>query len=246
MNHDDSDAFDVLPLLVCGGSLASDWASIPVSQTHGLHCHLRLSRDLLPSSFAKALWRFTDQVFRFFPECTAHWTGMTSHFVVFYVQNKTSIRMSLTSRAALCHVPVFLSAFSVSSQSFIPILAQSVVTMHCGVCFKILSNSKEHQAVSILSNRQQKVSERTLCGCYCAVRGALHLSHTETDNDVIAYLCIQMRNISCICSSSYSVVVFVETCVKCFNLTVCVCVLCQRVSWVVASPGVSGGHFVAC
>ncbi len=64
----------------------------------------------------------------------------------------------------------FCQLFSVSSQSFISILAQSVATMHCAVCFKFLSNSKEHQAVSILSNRQQKVSEGTLCGCYCRRR----------------------------------------------------------------------------
>ncbi len=184
MNHDDSDAFDVLPLFVCGGSLASDWASIPVSQTHGLHCHLRLSRDLLPSSFAKALSRFTDQIFSFFPECTAHWTGMTSHFVVFYVQNKTSIRMSLTSRAALCHVPVFLSAFSVSSQSFIPILARSVATMHCGMClnpFQFKRASSFFDSLKQTAESQRAHIVRMLLRCTRRITSVTHRNRQRRD-----------------------------------------------------------------
>ncbi len=184
MNHDDSDAFDVLPLFVCGGSLASDWASIPVSQTHGLHCHLRLSRDLLPSSLAKALFEVTDQVFSFFSGMYSSLNRNDVHFVVFMF--KTNFHpyvhslLGLPCVTFLSFCPLFLFHRS-HSFPFSPVCSDNAL-WHVLKSFPIQRASSFFDSL----NRQQKVSERTLCGCYCAVRGALHLSLTETDNDVIA------------------------------------------------------------
>jgi len=101
--------------------------------------------------------------------------------------------MFKTQPSSMCHsllgLPCvvcrsFCQLFPVSSQSFMSISAKSVATMHCAVCFKILSDSKENHAVPTLSNTQQKVSKHTLCGCYCTAGNALHLSLTETDTNM--------------------------------------------------------------
>lgn len=88
---------------------------------------------------------------------------MTSHFVVFSVQNKAFIRMSLTSRAALCHVPVFLSALLrfivVIHSHFSPICSDNALCRvlqipfqfkRASSCFDSLKQTAESQRAHIV------------------------------------------------------------------------------------------------
>lgn len=126
---------------------------------------------------------------------------MTSHFVVFYVQNTAFIRTSLTSRAALCCVPVSLSAlprfiavihfhFSriCSDNALCRVLQNPFQFKRASSCFDSLKQTAESQRAYIV---------RMLPHCRKRITS---VTDGNRHRHVIVYLCIQMRNISFICS----------------------------------------------
>lgn len=206
MNHSDADAFDVLPLLrgVC-------WGVIWLLTEHPYLFHRRMGCTVIsdyPGIFSRHLLRrhcrITAQGSIFFficPDCAAHWIGLTSHFVVFYVQNIAFIRMSLTSRAALCCVPVFLSALP----RFIAVIHFhfSRICSDNALC-RVLQNPFQFKRASscLDSLKQTAESQRAhIVPMFLHCRKRItSVTDRNRHRHVIVYVCIQMRNISFICS----------------------------------------------